>query len=211
MFNVAKDFDADIDLHVDETNDPTVLTLETLAEKTLQHRYLGRVTASHCSSLSAVSDETAKRVIRKVRDARINVIANPFTNLYLWGSNRKPEGVTRVRELLDAGVNVAYATDNIQDPFNPLGNADMLLAALFLAYLNDLGGKDALKTIFKMGTYNAAKATKIVPNYGIEEGCKADLMIMDAENIQEAIIEQAKRLYVIKNGNIVAENGRLTL
>ncbi len=211
IFKVAKDFDADIDLHVDETNDPNVLTLETYAEKTLEYKYEGRVTASHCCSLSAVSDEIAKRVIRKVRDAKMNVIANPFTNLYIWGKDGKPNEVTRVRELLDAGVNVIYGTDNTKDFWNPFGNADMLLAGLFLAYLKQLDGKDALTTIFKMGTSGAAKITKIIQNYGIREGGRADLMILDAESPQEAIVEQAKRLYVIKNGKIVVRNGILAL
>jgi cytosine deaminase len=210
MFDVAKEFNKDIDLHTDETNDPKVLTLETLAEKTIQNGYQGRVTASHCSSLSAVSDETADRTIRKVREARINVIANPFTNLYLFGPNGKPEGITRVKELLEADVNVVYATDNTGDAFSPLGNADMLLAALFLAYQKDIGGKEPFKTIWKMGTYNAAKILKIIPNYGTDEDCRADLVILDAESPREAIMEQSTRLYVIKNGKIVVENGRLT-
>ena len=139
----------------------------------------------------------------------MNVVANPFTNLYLRRKDGKPNWVTRVKELLDAGVNVTYATDNTEDPFNPLGNADMLLAALFLAYLKQLDGKDALATIFKMGTSGAAKATRIIQNYGIREGGRADLMILDAESPQEAIVEQAKRLYVIKNGKIVLKNGIL--
>jgi cytosine deaminase len=207
IFNVAKDFDADIDLHIDESNDPKDLTLGIYAEKALENGYEGRVTAGHCCSLSAVSDEIAKSVIGKVRDAKMNVVANPFDNLYLWGEDGRPEGVTRVGELLDAGVNVIYATDSTEDIFCPLANADMLLAALFLAYLKQLDGKDALTTIFKMGTSSAAKATRIIPNYGIKEGGRADLMILDAESPREAIIKQAKRLYVIKNGKIVVKNG----
>jgi len=207
IFKVAKDFDADIDLHVDETNDPNVLTLDIYAEKALENGYEGRVTAGHCCSLSAVSDEIAKSVIRKVRDAKMNVVANPFDNLYLWGEDGRPEGVTRVGELLDAGVNVIYATDSTEDIFDPLGNADMLLAGLFLAYLKQLDGKDALTTIFKMGTSSAAKATRIIQNYEIKEDGRADLMILDAESPQEAIVGQAKRLYVIKNGKIVVKNG----
>ena len=209
IFNVAKDFDADIDLHIDESNDPKDLTLGIYAEKALENGYEGRVTAGHCCSLSAVSDEIAKRVIRKVRDARMNVVANPFDNLYLWGEDGRPEGVTRVGELLDAGVNVIYATDSTEDIYTPLANADMLLAALFLAYLKQLDGKDALATIFKMGTSSAAKTTRIIQNYGIGVGGKADLMILDAESPREAIIEQAKRSYVIKNGKIVVKNGNL--
>jgi len=207
IFDIAKEFDAEIDLHIDESNDPRDLLLECYAEKTMKNGYEGRVTASHCSSLSTVSDDIAMRVIRKVREAEMSIIANPFTNLYLWGKGGSPEGVTRVRELLDAGVNVAYATDNTMDAFNPLGNADMLLAGLFLAYARHLGS-DA-STIFKMGTYNAAKATKIVQNYGIRSGGRADIMILDAEDSQEALVEQPERLYVVKNGKVVAQNGVL--
>ena len=208
ILKIAREYNADVDLHIDESNDPKDLVLECYAEKTVENRYEGRVTASHCNSLAAISDDAATRVIRKVREAKMNVIANPFTNLYLWGKDGKPTGVTRVRELLDAGVNVAYATDNTLDPFNPLGNADMLLAALFMAYTKHLGS-DA-STILKMGTYNAAKATKMIQNYGIKNGGRADIIILDAEGAQDAIIDRAERLYVIKNGKIVAKNGVLT-
>ncbi len=210
IFNVARDFEADIDLHVDESNNPKDLTLGIYAEKALKEGYQGRVTAGHCCSLSAVSDEVAKGVTEKVLGAKMNIVANPFDNLYLWGEDERPEGVTRVGDLLDAGVNVIYATDSTRDVFDPLANADMLLAGLFLAYLTQLDGKDSLKTIFKMGTSGAAKATRIIQNYGINPGGKADLMILDAENPREAIIEQAKRLYVVKNGKIVVKNGNLT-
>jgi len=211
IFDVAKEFNADIDLHVDETNDPKILTLETYAEKTLEYGYEGKVAASHCCSLSAVSEKTAKRVIKKVRDAKMSIIANPITNLYLQGSDGNPNGVTRVRELLDAGVNVIYGTDNTRDAFNPLGTADMLCAALFLAYYKHLDVKNPLKKIFEMSTSKAAEATKIVPNYGIRRGGKADLVVFDAETPEEAIMKQSRRLYVIKNGKIVLEKGILKL
>lgn len=211
IFNVAKDFDADIDLHVDETNNPNVLTLETLAEKTFEYGYKGRVTAGHCCSLSAVGENVARRVIRKVKDAKMSIVANPLTNLYLKGDNGKPNGITRVKELLDAGVNVIFATDNTKDMMNPLGTADMLVAGLFLAYWEDFGGVDPSKTIFDMGTYKAAGATNIISNYGIEEGGRADLVVFDAKSPGEAIVEQAKRLYVIKNGRILVDGGVLKL
>jgi cytosine deaminase len=210
IFSIAKEFEADIDLHIDECNDPKDLLLEYYAEKTLKNRYQGKVSASHCSSLSAVGNETALRIIRKVRDAEISIIVNPLTNLYLWSGNGRPNGVSRVRELLDEGITVAYATDNTMDPFNPLGNADMLLAALFLAYLKHLGN-GTLTTVLEMGTNNPARITKMVQNYGIKKGGRADIMILDALNPQEAITRQAKRLYVFKNGRIVAKGGVLTV
>jgi len=211
VFKVAKEFNADIDLHMDETNDPKVLTLETLAEKALKYQYNGRVTGSHCCALSAASDEDAKRIIKKVHAANMNIIANPLTNLYLWGKDGKPDWVTRVKELLDAGVNVAYATDSTYDPFNPFGNPDMITAGLFLAYMENFDGKNPFKKIHEMGTTNAANIIKMFPSYGIKVGGKADLTVLDAENLDEAMIKQVRRNYVIKNGKIVVENGFLKL
>lgn len=211
VFDVAKSSNAEIDLHVDETNDPKIMNLENFAEKTVEYGYEGKVAASHCCSISAVDNETAKRVVRKVRDAEMSIIANPLTNLYLQGKDGNPEGVTRVREFLEAGVNVIYGTDDALNPFNPLGTADMLQAALFLAYWKHLGVKNPLGKIFEMGTFKAAEATKIVPNYGIREGGAADLVVFEAKSPEEAILKQARRLHVIKNGNLVVENGMLKI
>ena len=192
IFDVAKEHNAIIDLHVDESNDPKNQVLELYADKTLENGYEGKVTASHCCALSAYSDEHARRVIRKVKEAEMSIISNPFTNLYLLSEDGKPNGVTRVKELLDAGVNVVYATDNMNDGYNSLGNGDMLLAALFLAYQKKLDGKRAFSNILKMGTAGAAKATGIIENYGIKEGGRADLVILDAETPWDAIVFQAK-------------------
>lgn len=211
IFDVAKDFNAIIDLHVDESNDPNDRALELYAEKTMENGWEGKVSASHCCALSAYSDDYAKKVISKVKEAEMSIIANPFTNLYLLSPDGKPNGVTRVKELSDAGVNVAYATDNLNDGYNSLGNGDMLLAALFLAYQKRLDGKRAFANILKMGTLAPAKATGIIENYGIKEGGRADLMILDAENPWDAIIFQARRMYVIKKGKVVVKDGNLTL
>lgn len=204
IFDVARRYKAKIDLHVDETNDPKSQVLELYAEKTLENGYEGKVVASHCSALSAYSPEKARRVIEKIREAEMSIIANPFTNIYILGRDGKPNGITRVKDLLDAGVNVAYATDNFNDGYNPLGNGDMLLAALFLAYHQRLDGKRAFSTLLEMGTTKAASATGIIGNYGIKEGGRADLVVLDAKTPWEAIVFQAKRSFVIKKGKITA-------
>lgn len=212
VFSIARDFSVDIDMHIDESDDPKDLTLEYYAEKAIEEGYPGNMTAGHCCSLAAVDDATARRVIGKVGEAGINVVALPSTNLYLQGrGDGYPirRGITRVRELLDAGVNVLYASDNVRDSFNPFGNGNMLELALILAHGAQMGGMGDLETIFRMGTVNAARAVGIMEDYGLEEGKKADIVILDAENPQEAIIGQAKALYVIKNGAIVAEDGLL--
>jgi cytosine deaminase len=207
IFSLAKKHNLPIDFHIDETDAPTVATLEYLAEKTMLERMEGQVTAGHCCSLSAVSDELAARVIAKVKDAGINIISLPSCNLYLMGrSDKQPirRGVTRVRDLLAAGINVSYASDNIRDPFRPFGNADMLEEALTTAQVLQMGTTSELNTIFDMGTYNPAKALKI-KKYGIAPGCKADLIIFEACSPSEAIISQAIKAYVIKNGKVLVQ------
>ena len=212
LFSMARDFSVDIDMHIDESDDPKDLTLEYYSEKALEEEYPGNVTAGHCCSLAAVDDAVARRVIGKVREAGVNVVALPSTNLYLQGrGDGYPirRGITRVRELLDAGVNVLYASDNVRDAFNPFGNANMLELALILAHGAQMGGMSDLETVFRMGTVNAAKAVGIGTDYGIEEGKRADIVVLDVESPQEAIISQAKALYVVKNGVVVAEYGHL--
>ena len=214
VFAVARDFGVDIDMHIDESDDPKDLTLEYYAEKAIEEGYPGNMTAGHCCSLAAVDDATAGRVIGKVREAGVNVVALPSTNLYLQGrGDGYPirRGITRVRELLDADVNVLYASDNVRDSFNPFGNANMLELALILAHGVQMGGMSDLETVFRMGTVNAARAMGIGADYGIEEGKRADMVILDAESPQEAIINQARALYVVKNGVLVAEDGLLKI
>ncbi|MGC8817136.1 MAG: amidohydrolase family protein [Candidatus Hadarchaeum sp.] len=211
IFDLAKRYKAKIDLHVDETNDSKSRVLELYAEKALENEYVGKVAASHCSALSAYPQKYAKKVINIVKEAEMSIIANPFTNIYILGQNDKPNGITRVKDLLDSGVNVCYATDNFNDGYNPLGNGDMLLAALFLAYHQRLDGKYSFSKLLEMGTTSAAKATGILENYDIEEGGQADLVVLDAETPWEAIVFQAKRSLVIKKGKIVAKDGVLVI
>jgi cytosine deaminase len=210
LFRVAKDFNVDIDMHLDETNDPTQIWVETFAEKAIEHGWEGRVTASHICSLYWVTNTLAKRIIKKMVQARMKVVTNPFTNLYLRGKNKQiPTGPTRIKDLLDAGIQVGVGTDNTQDMFNPLSNADMLLAALFLAYQRRFGERSIPETAFNLITSAGAEMMKLDPGYGVTVGCQGDLVILDATTIKEALINQAARLYVIKNGKVVVDHGIL--
>src|SRR4030067_928187 len=118
-FQIAAEFDADIDMHVDETDNPGSRTLELLADATLRHAYQGRVTAGHCCALAAYPDDYARHVIEKVSQAHINVITNPLVNLYLQGRHdRQPvrRGLTRVKQLLEAGATVACGSRGVAPP-----------------------------------------------------------------------------------------------
>jgi len=158
--------------------------------------------------LSAVDDDTAMRVIQKVKAAGITIVTLPSANLYLMGrSDCQPirRGITRVRELLDNQVNIAYSSDNLRDPFRPFGNLDMLEEALLIAQVAQMGRNIDFDNILKMGTYNAAKGMGLV-NYGLEVGNTADLVLLDAPSPKDAIISQANKSYVMKKGKVVAKN-----
>lgn len=208
-FEIAKEFDADIDMHVDETDDPNSRSLEYLAEKTVKENYQGRVTAGHTCALAAYPDEYAKKVIQKVKLADINMITNPVTNLVIQGRNDKQpirRGITRVKELLAAGVNVTFGQDCVNDAFYPFGKADMLEVANISAHAAQLTMPDEIETVFEMMTTNAARTLGVLDDYGIAIGKRANLVIIDASSPKDAIRRQPDRRWVIKGGKMIAEN-----
>lgn len=206
-FDIAEEFDADIDMHVDETDDPFYRTLEMLADETIKRGYEGRVTAGHTCALAAYDDHYAEYVIEKVKAADINIITNPVTNLMLQGrldKQPKRRGITRVKELLAAGVNVAFGQDCIKDTFYPFGRADMLEVGLVLAHAAHMSLPDEILQVFNMPLENSAKILRL-DDYGIQEGCQADIVILDAEDEKEALRLQVEKLYVIRRGKKIVE------
>jgi len=207
-FDIAEEFDADIDMHIDETDDPFYRTLEMLADETIKRGYQGRVTAGHTCALAAYDDHYAGYVIEKVKKAGINIITNPATNLMLQGRHDKQpirRGITRVKELLNAGVNVSFGQDCVKDTFYPFGSADMLQVALIAAHAAHMSLPDEIELTFDMLTTNAAKVLRL-EDYGLEEGKRADIVILDTDNVKDAIRLQPARLFVIKAGKIIAKN-----
>lgn len=206
-FDIAEKYDADVDMHIDETDDPFYRTLEMLADETIKRGWEGRVTAGHTCALAAYDDHYASYVIEKVKRAKINIITNPVTNLMLQGRKDKQpirRGITRVKELLEAGVNIGFGQDCIKDTFYPFGSADMLQVALITAHAAQMSLPHEIEKVFDMITYDAAKILRI-DNYGIEEGNDADLVILNTDNVRDAIRLQPERLYVIKKGKVIAK------
>ena len=197
LFSLAKQKNADIDMHLDNSDNAVAFTLPYVCRKTIEYGYQGRVTVAHIPSLSAVPDRVARRVIDRVKEAGLSVCVLP-SRIRL----------TRVRELMDAGVNVTCGTDNMQDAFVGVGNGDLLEAMLLLAQVTEMGFDEELERIFELGTTHAAKALRIDRNYGIEEGKQADLVILEAPSVPEAIRLQPLRRAVIKRGNLVVDQGR---
>ena len=203
---LAEQFGKPVDLHVDENENPESLSLETLAEETIARGLEGRVTAGHCCSLAFMDERTADRVIEKVARARINIVTLPACNLVLQGRemNPTPRGLTRVKQLLEAGVNVVTGTDNVQDPFQPLGNYDLLAAANLTALAAHMTGRAQMLETLEMTTTRAANVLGL-EHHGLRVGCIADLVVIDAQSKLEALAQVSTNRMVVKAGKILYE------
>lgn len=206
-FDIAEKYDADIDMHVDETDDPFYRTLEMVADEAIKRGWEGRVTAGHTCALAAYDDHYANYVIEKVARAKMNIITNPVTNLMLQGRlDKQPirRGITRVKELLAAGVNVSFGQDCIKDTFYPYGSADMLQVANVTAHAAQMSLPPEIEKVYDMITYDAAKILGL-KGYGLEPGCEANLVVVNAKDARDAIRLNPERLYVIRKGKVVAQ------
>ena len=192
---LARELGVRADLHVDETTDPSALRLERVADETLALGLEGRVSASHCCSLASVPDAAARRTIEKVAAAGITVIAQPALNLYLQDrGDRTPRarGVTLVRELLDAGVEVRFGSDNVCDVFYPYGDADPLESAFLAALTAHVDDENVLLAGICDGRTR------------IEAGDPADLVLLDAGSVREALARRPDARTVVRAGEELA-------
>ena len=207
-FEIAKKFDADIDMHVDETDDVGARTLEMLAEQTMEHGWQGRVTAGHTCALAGYPEDYANAVIALVREAEIHMITNPATNLMLQGrldAQPKRRGITRVKELLAEGINVSFGQDCVKDTFYPFGRVDPLEVGLIAAHAAHMSMPHEIEQVFDMQTNAAARVMRL-GDYGFAPGCAADLVILGAANAADALTRQAARNVVIKSGQVIVES-----
>ncbi|WP_314577159.1 amidohydrolase family protein [Enterococcus gilvus] len=207
VFEIAKKYDKDIDLHQDFADEADDTSIEYLCDKILEEGYEGRVSVGHLTALHAMPKEQLDRVIDKMAKAKINVMPLPATDLHLGARNDEynvRRGVTPIRKLRDAGVNVCLATNNIRNAFTPYGNGDLIQIAMLAIPVGHLGGADDLPTVLPMITENPAKALGL-KDYGIGVGKKADLILLDTKVKANAIIDVPERLYVIKNGRVTVK------
>ena len=206
-FEIAQAYDAGVDMHIDETDNPYWQSLELLADKTIETGWHGRVTAGHCCAMSAWDDATAERIINKVKQANIHIVTNAPINLMLEArkhNHPKPRGIARVKELLAAGVNVACGQDDIQNMFYAYGRMDTLEVALITAHAAHMSAPTEIQAAFDMSRYNAARLWKL-ENYGVHVGAAANLVVLDAESAVSALRRQPDRRFVIRNGRVVSE------
>ena len=209
FFDTAEAADVPLDFHADSGEDPSRLTCDYIAEQTIARGMQGRVTLGHLCTLDLLEPGHRARVIDRMREADIHVISLPATEMHVKGraDRRAWRGVTRIEELRAAGVNVSISTNNIVNPFTPYGHPDLLRQALVTAMAAHLGNLDQMAWLLDLVTINPAKAIGL-KEYGLAEGCPADLVVLDAADPAQAITEQAEKLWVLKSGRVVAHNTR---
>ncbi|MCP8937088.1 amidohydrolase family protein [Alsobacter sp. SYSU M60028] len=196
-----------VDIHCDETDDPLSRHIETLAYETQRHGMQGRVAGSHLTSMHSMDNYYVSKLIPLIAEAGVHAIANPLINIMLQGRHDtypKRRGQTRVPELRAAGVNVAFGHDCVMDPWYSLGSGDMLEVASMGLHVGQLSSREAMRWCFDAVTVNAASAMRL-EGYGLEPGCNADFVLLQAADPIEAIRLRATRLAVVRRGAVIAE------
>jgi cytosine deaminase len=207
-FELAERFDRDLDMHVDETDDGGVRTLEMVADEALRRGFFGRVCAGHVCSLAAAPHDYADRVIDKCLRAGISIASNPVTNLVLQGRGDRGlirRGTTRIGELRAAGVNVFFGQDCVNDGFYPFGRGSMLEVALISAHAAHLTTRADLAFALRAVSEAPALAMRLT-DYGLKPGARADLQLLPVPTWDEALRMQPMPEKVWFKGRLVAEN-----
>jgi cytosine deaminase len=206
LFQIAKKYDVELEVQIDESNNPEDFMLPYLVKKTIEEGYQGRVSATHCISLSKVDNRIANGVIKGAKEAEINIILTPSCNLITSfpeiGGSRPYNSITRVRDLVENSVNVAMGTDNIRDIFYPLGNGSMIREMHVLATTTRMNRVEDVEHIFDMASLNGAKILNL--DYGVDVGRQADLLITNSTTKRGVISSQEIIPYVVKNGRVVS-------
>ena len=207
LCRIAADRGLPVDMHCDETDDPLSRHIETLAAQTVRFGLKGRVAGSHLTSMHSMDNYYVSKLIPLMAEAEINVIPNPLINIMLQGRHDtypKRRGMTRVRELMAAGLNVSFGHDCVMDPWYSMGSGDMLEVGHMAIHVAQMAGIDDKRKIFDALTVNSAK-TMGLEGYGLETGCKADLVVLQAADVTEALRLKPNRLFVIKAGKVIAK------
>ena len=202
VFGIARDFDADIDMHLDLGDSPDPMDVEYVCDATERHRYGGRVAIGHVTKLSLVPPDRFAAIARRLADAGVAVTVLPSTDLYLMGRQQRHSivrGVLPAHELLRAGVNCSLSTNNLLNPFTPFGDASLVRMANLYANVCHVGAAHDLRECMAMITGRSARLLRL-SDYGIEVGKPADLVVLDCARPEQAIAELASPLMGFKRG-----------
>ncbi|WP_045462054.1 cytosine deaminase [Vibrio hyugaensis] len=208
VFELAQKYDRLIDVHCDEIDDEQSRFVETLAA--LAHKFnMGhKVTASHTTAMGSYNGAYASRLFRLLRMSGINFVANPLVNIHLQGrfdDYPKRRGVTRVKEMLNANINVCFGHDDVFDPWYPLGTANMLQVLHMGLHVCQVMGYDQINNSLDLISTNSARTLNIQDKHGIETGKPGSLLILPAENGFDAVRRQVPVRYSVRHGKVIAE------
>ena len=196
-----------VDMHCDESDDPMSRHIETLAFESQRLGLHGRVTGSHCTSMHSMDNYYVSKLLPLIAESGVSVIANPLINITLQGRHDtypKRRGMTRVPELMAAGVNVAFGHDCVMDPWYGMGSGDMLEVAHMGLHVAQMTSQAGIRRCFEAVTVNAAKIFGL-SHYGLEVGCDASFVLLQATDPVEAIRLRATRLRVYRKGVLLSE------
>ena len=202
LFEMAREFDVDVDLHLDFGNTPEGMTIEHVCNRTEEYGYGGRVTVGHMTQLSTLEVPELERIIRRLADAGVAVTVLPSTDLYLMGRHQDHSvlrGVVPVHKMLRHGVNCNLSSNNVLNPFTPFGDCSLIRMANLYANICQVGQIDDTIECFDMVTRRSADLLNL-DDYGIEVGKSADLVVIDNKDRQSAVAELSQPLMGLKKG-----------
>lgn len=206
--SLAEKYDKLVDVHCDEIDDEASRGLETLAARAYETGLADRVTASHTTAMHSYNNAYVQRLMRLLKLSRINFVSNPLVNTHLQGrvdTYPKRRGVTRVRELTEAGINVSFGHDDIFDPWYPMGTGSLRDVVFMGLHVCQMMGYGDIMNSCKFISTNAAKTLHLGDSYGVREGNPASFIVLDAKNYYDALNRSAAVRLSCKNGRALAE------
>ena len=206
IVKMAMKYDKLIDVHCDETDDPHSRFVELLNGLVYMEDYGSKTTASHTCSFGSADDSYAFRMLDIFQKTKLNFIACPTENAYLQGRQDtypKRRGLTRVKEFIQYGINVAFAQDSINDPWYPMGNGNMMNILDNGIHLAQIMSSEDVKTNFDLITYNGARCLNIQDSYGLEVGKAANFIVLNESSVYEAMRKRVDVLASVRNGNFL--------
>ena len=206
---LAEKYDRLVDVHCDEIDDEASRGLETLAARALESGLKDRVTASHTTAMHSYNNAYVQRLMRLLKMSDINFVANPLVNTHLQGridTYPKRRGITRVKELREAGINVSFGHDDIFDPWYPMGTGSMRDVVFMGLHVCQMMGYDEIRSSYNFISNNAARTLHLGDSYGIQVGRPASFIVLDAKDYYEALNTNAPVLASVRNGRKIAES-----
>lgn len=206
---LAEKYDRLVDVHCDEIDDEQSRGLEVLAARAYESGLKDRVTASHTTAMHSYNNAYVTKLMRLLTLSEINFVSNPLVNTHLQGrmdTYPKRRGITRVKELLAAGINVSFGHDDIFDPWYPLGTGNMRDVVFMGLHVCQMMGYQEIMDSYKLVSTNAAKTLHLGDSYGIRAGNPASFIILDADNFYNALNQKSEVLYSYKNGRLIAKS-----